>query len=142
MVVQYQYSLPTRSSINLVKKLIQSNRKLNFFTLNSLNTPVLFLRSPKHFKRGKQIIFFFNKHAYITYKFSAVSSVLVFKKAGILFNFFKVFSFKFFVRDIFLSRVSMRIKVKIQFNGWCYIYIYWNKFIYFFIYFLNFNFYK
>ena len=59
--ITYLYNLPRRSTnkvfINIAGKPVYKT----FFTAKGKNTSTMFLRSPKHFKTGKQIVFFLTK---------------------------------------------------------------------------------
>lgn len=66
--------------------------KKYFYNKQSLkkvqNQPVMFVRAPKHFKSGKQHVFFFETIVYKTYKLNSVklTPIIFFLKPNTLFN--------------------------------------------------------
>lgn len=138
--VKYTYELPLTSTVNLLKKLKILSYISNTGNHSTQRLPVMFLRSPKHFKTGKQIIFYSNRRITFTKYFSSSNSML-FKRINekYIFNFFKNYAPRFYTNEIFVGRVSVQTSVTLKFNGWGYIYTNSWKCDYFLFYLLNFN---
>lgn len=113
--VTYYYDSPNRSTLNLPggKKLLSSV----FLSCRggSTNQPVMFLRSPKHFKTGKQLIYKFNKKVLYKKYFFLTNPNLLLAANYRLFNFFKFYAPKFYTSELFLSKIKIKSCAKIIF---------------------------
>jgi len=113
--VTYYYIAPARSTYNILKKIIQKKDIFNKNQSKSNQTQLMFLRSPKHFKSGKQIIYFFSKqHKFIKY-FKCSGTHLLYSYSINIFNLLKNYGPKFLTREVFLSKLKICISVPIKF---------------------------
>ena len=109
------YDLPHRSSLNLLKKTKILPKIRSVEGVSQKQLPLMYLRSPKHFKAGKQILFYFNKQLYYKYYFSLINTSFILKSTRILFNLFKNYSPRFYVNEFFLRRVSITVTISVKF---------------------------
>lgn len=81
------------------------------------HTPLMFVRAPKHFKSGKQHVFFFNSIFRIKHQLNLPysSHEVIMRKPTALFN--KVlFLREFKAADILVSRITLTAEVSIIFE--------------------------
>lgn len=125
-IITYLYSLPFKSSNTLIKYNGGLNNKLKhniktikkFTTLSRNNRRVLFLRSPKHFKTGKQFINFFNGSRRLVLSYSSYTILLnkISKyNQNIYFNMYKMYAQLIHTNEIHIARISVKTTVGISF---------------------------
>ena len=108
-----------RSTRTLIKKYKGKDTPINFGK-DKQNFRVMFLRSPKHFKTGKQFINFFNSSYRVTYNLMGGSSTLLFfnyKKISKLtiFRFLQKFGYSIFSSENTPKRISITTTVGVKF---------------------------
>lgn len=83
------------------------------------NTHLMFVRAPKHFKSGKQIIVFFNGvyKTFISIKLKNSSNIIHSLSNKSLYSFFKNFCNKKLINDIILSKITISSSFTVSFNG-------------------------
>lgn len=118
----YVYDLPRRSSLSLLKKLSPTVPITNNYKGAKQEQALMYLKSPKHFKTSKQIIFFYNRKLKLDYFYSFSGLSFILKPSTNLFSFFKGYGPKLYNNEISLSRISIKTKVLVNFNGWCFIF--------------------
>ena len=110
------------------------------------NTPLMYVRAPKHFKSGKQHIFFFNGKVRKNYKITNVNNKFsLITTESLKTSLFSSSSFLSvnILPDYILKRVTVEQSATIKiFNGWGYFYTINIKRHSFFFYFLNINFFS
>ncbi len=114
--VKYLFQLPLRSTLtNLTGGGVKA-RLFGTQSRNKQNMGVMFLRSPKHFKTGKQIIFFYNNKLILEKKFEAnTCGLLNISQNTTLFNFFKNYGPNLYTKEIHLSRLTIKMSTFIKF---------------------------
>jgi hypothetical protein len=110
------YNFYLKRTRSLITKYIYS-KKNNLKRLN--NTPVMFLRSPKHFKRGKQHIFFFRGGFKQTYNFNCNTFIIYNLKKNVINSLMSSFINKNLFTDFLLSKIIIKqtIFLKINWSG-------------------------
>lgn len=83
------------------------------------NTHLMFVRAPKHFKSGKQILVFFNGiyKNLLNIKLKKSTNYLHSLNSKILYSFVKNYYNKKLVNDIIISRLTISSSFFIKFNG-------------------------
>lgn len=137
-ILNYKFFL--KSSKTLVTK-------SQFYTKNKIllrgsNTPLMYVRAPKHFKAGKQFSFFFNSNFRKKIIIPQNYKINIIKSApNTLYNFVALSS-NVSQPELIISRVTFITKLYLIFFGWCYLFSINNKCYNFFFRFLAFNFYS
>lgn len=83
------------------------------------NNHLMFVRAPKHFKSGKQILVFFNGiyRIFLNIKLKKSVNYLHNLDSKILYNFFKNYYNKKLINDVIISRFTVSSSFIIKFNG-------------------------
>ena len=105
------------------------------------NTPVMFVRAPKHFKRGKQHVFFFSGIYKKRIILKSSYPIIFYSHPQLLFKIFNIKNQK--TQRLCLQRLTLRSKFlflfKFSFNGWSFVFSINNQRCDFFFYFFIFN---
>lgn len=83
------------------------------------NTPLMFVRAPKHFKSGKQIIVFFNS-VFVYRKLLNLkhrTSWVQYLNNQVLFNLIKSLHQQKFKNDVIISRITLKTTLFLTING-------------------------
>jgi hypothetical protein len=106
--------------IKTYKLLVKSDRKLlgkdKFICfLKTLkrgnNTAVVYKRAPKHFKRGKQKVFFFYA-IFRQFYFLAVNSAIFFLPGGLLYEALSSFPVTLYYPTVVLSKITVKVRLE------------------------------
>ena len=120
------------NDVNLIisyKFFLKNSRKLltknHYFYLQEKklkreqNTHLMFVRAPKHFKSGKQILVFFNGiyRTKLNIKLKKSINYLNSLNSKVLYNFIKNYYNKKLINDTIISRITVSSSFLIKFNG-------------------------
>lgn len=116
--LQYYYHIPARNLKNTIQKSFTQLSPNKNFKIIQRDNPVMFLRSPKHFKRGKQHIFFYKntlKYRVTLNGFVNPHTIVYTKSHNTIFNLLKTKAPQIYINAIELRRISVFFKVILKF---------------------------
>ncbi len=114
--ITYDYKVFSKPHLNLL-----TNKKLywksNLYRRNK-NTALMFVRAPKHFKSGKQHIFFFNTLIRKKYTYRVLNTTLLgqYKNILALYSFAKLLDVMNIKSSVYVSRVTFEQNLILSFN--------------------------
>lgn len=117
LTITYDYKVFSKPQLNLL-----TNKKLywksNMYRRNK-NTALMFVRAPKHFKSGKQHIFFFNTLVRKKQFYNATKDVLVRKSKNILalYSLIKLYDILDVTSGVYISRITVEQSVLLNFSS-------------------------
>lgn len=107
------YNFYLKRTKNLITR-SKYSEKNNLKKIN--NTPIMFLRSPKHFKRGKQHIFFFKGGFKQSFTFNCNSFILYNLKKNVSSHLLFSFMNKNLFTDFVLSKILVKQTIFLKIN--------------------------
>lgn len=116
LTITYDYKVFSKPHLNLL-----TNKKLywksNLYRRNK-NTALMFVRAPKHFKSGKQHIFFFNTLIRKKYTYKILNTTLLNKYKNILalYSVAKLINVMDIKSGVYVSRVTFEQNIILPFN--------------------------
>lgn len=117
LIIRFTYLIPFKDTNTLINKYYKRNYKST--TVKQTNSRVMFLRSPKHFKTGKQFIHFFNIKRTNTYRLTGSCFWLLFQANNIslkfLYQFFKNYNYQILQNEINIKKISITTTIQLKF---------------------------